>query len=184
MNHRNDGDSFRAIFVHGPWTNEINNMLRAGRGLWARTRHALSRPLNAASGPLPAAAPPSVLATFTTSAPRDAKPMPARPKPPPEDEIEEFYLKGSGPGGQKIVRLPSIITFPPGALNALSRPLKPSFSLPFAPTMQLTAKHTEQDQLGRPAAPRADGHRGQVAGDAIARAEPQDRARAACRPRR
>lgn len=32
------------------------------------------------------------------------KQMPPRPKPPPEDEIEESFLKGSGPGGQKIVR--------------------------------------------------------------------------------
>lgn len=30
--------------------------------------------------------------------------MPTRPKPPPDSEIEESYLKGSGPGGQKIVR--------------------------------------------------------------------------------
>lgn len=29
--------------------------------------------------------------------------MPPRPKPPPDSEIEESYLKGSGPGGQKIV---------------------------------------------------------------------------------
>jgi hypothetical protein len=31
------------------------------------------------------------------------KQMPPRPKPPPEEEIEESFLKGSGPGGQKIV---------------------------------------------------------------------------------
>jgi hypothetical protein len=30
--------------------------------------------------------------------------LPPRPKPPPDSEIEESYLKGSGPGGQKIVR--------------------------------------------------------------------------------
>jgi peptide chain release factor len=30
--------------------------------------------------------------------------MPSRPKPPPEAEIAEKFLKGSGPGGQKIVR--------------------------------------------------------------------------------
>ncbi|KAI2470327.1 RF-1 domain-containing protein [Annulohypoxylon bovei var. microspora] len=28
--------------------------------------------------------------------------LPPRPKPPPEEEIEESFLKGSGPGGQKI----------------------------------------------------------------------------------
>lgn len=42
---------------------------------------------------------------FTTSASLPQKPNPPRPKPPPEEEIEEFFLKGSGPGGQKIVRL-------------------------------------------------------------------------------
>jgi hypothetical protein len=31
--------------------------------------------------------------------------MPPRPKPPPEDEIEEYFIHGSGPGGQKIVCL-------------------------------------------------------------------------------
>lgn len=30
--------------------------------------------------------------------------LPPRPKPPPEEDIEESFLKGSGPGGQKIVR--------------------------------------------------------------------------------
>ena len=30
--------------------------------------------------------------------------FPPRPKPPPDEEIEESFLKGSGPGGQKIVR--------------------------------------------------------------------------------
>ncbi|KAF3356453.1 Histone H1 [Verticillium dahliae VDG1] len=30
------------------------------------------------------------------------KQMPQRPKPPPDSDIEESYLKGSGPGGQKI----------------------------------------------------------------------------------
>ncbi|KIH90897.1 hypothetical protein SPBR_01025 [Sporothrix brasiliensis 5110] len=30
--------------------------------------------------------------------------MPSRPKPPPEDEIDEMFVKGTGPGGQKILR--------------------------------------------------------------------------------
>jgi peptide chain release factor len=38
----------------------------------------------------------------TTSA-RWAKKMPDKPKPPPEEEFTEAFLKGSGPGGQKIV---------------------------------------------------------------------------------
>jgi protein subunit release factor B len=36
--------------------------------------------------------------------------MPPRPKPPPEEDIEEYFIHGSGPGGQKIVRPP---LFPP-----------------------------------------------------------------------
>lgn len=35
------------------------------------------------------------------------KQMPQRPKPPPEEEFQENYLRGSGPGGQKIVRPPA-----------------------------------------------------------------------------
>ncbi|KAK0652240.1 peptide chain release factor class I/class II [Cercophora newfieldiana] len=35
--------------------------------------------------------------------------MPSRPKPPPEDEIEESFLKGSGPGGQKINKTNSAV---------------------------------------------------------------------------
>ncbi len=31
--------------------------------------------------------------------------LPAKPIPPPDSEIEEYFIKGSGPGGQKIVRL-------------------------------------------------------------------------------
>ncbi|KAI0379881.1 RF-1 domain-containing protein [Hypomontagnella monticulosa] len=35
--------------------------------------------------------------------------MPPRPKPPPEEEIEESFLKGSGPGGQKINKTNSAV---------------------------------------------------------------------------
>ncbi|CAG9943344.1 unnamed protein product [Clonostachys rosea f. rosea IK726] len=38
-----------------------------------------------------------------------AKSLPPRPKPPPESEIEESYLKGSGPGGQKINKTNSAV---------------------------------------------------------------------------
>ncbi|KEY69870.1 hypothetical protein S7711_06426 [Stachybotrys chartarum IBT 7711] len=38
-----------------------------------------------------------------------AKNLPARPKPPPEDEIEEAFVKGSGPGGQKINKTNSAV---------------------------------------------------------------------------
>ncbi|KAF4120519.1 Protein chain release factor A [Geosmithia morbida] len=35
--------------------------------------------------------------------------FPPRPKPPPDSEIEESYLKGSGPGGQKINKTNSAV---------------------------------------------------------------------------
>ncbi|KAK4204270.1 RF-1 domain-containing protein [Triangularia verruculosa] len=35
--------------------------------------------------------------------------MPSRPKPPPESELEESFLKGSGPGGQKINKTSSAV---------------------------------------------------------------------------
>ncbi|KAF2966841.1 hypothetical protein GQX73_g6740 [Xylaria multiplex] len=38
-----------------------------------------------------------------------SKHLPPRPKPPPEDEIEESFLKGSGPGGQKINKTNSAV---------------------------------------------------------------------------
>ncbi|KAI0598018.1 RF-1 domain-containing protein [Biscogniauxia sp. FL1348] len=37
------------------------------------------------------------------------KNLPPRPKPPPEHEIEESFLKGSGPGGQKINKTSSAV---------------------------------------------------------------------------
>ncbi|TLD23960.1 hypothetical protein PspLS_06604 [Pyricularia sp. CBS 133598] len=45
---------------------------------------------------------------FTTSW-LSLKQMPSRPKPPPETEIEEAFLKGSGPGGQKINKTNSAV---------------------------------------------------------------------------
>lgn len=47
-------------------------------------------------------------AHFSTTSPdsKGATRYPPRPKPPPEHEFTEVYLKGTGPGGQKIVRLP------------------------------------------------------------------------------
>ncbi|PKS10829.1 hypothetical protein jhhlp_002586 [Lomentospora prolificans] len=46
---------------------------------------------------------------FTTSPLLLKKPLPPRPKPPPEDEIEEVFVKGSGPGGQKINKTNSAV---------------------------------------------------------------------------
>lgn len=42
-------------------------------------------------------------ALFTTTAKYQKVKYPPRPKPPPDEDITEVYLKGSGPGGQKIV---------------------------------------------------------------------------------
>ncbi|POR36437.1 Putative peptide chain release factor-like protein, mitochondrial [Tolypocladium paradoxum] len=41
---------------------------------------------------------------FTTGAALAKNSLPPRPKPPPDADIEESFLKGSGPGGQKIAR--------------------------------------------------------------------------------
>lgn len=46
---------------------------------------------------------------FTTASTSLAKALPPRPKPPPESEIEESYVKGSGPGGQKINKTNSAV---------------------------------------------------------------------------
>ncbi|EFY88787.1 peptidyl-tRNA hydrolase domain protein [Metarhizium acridum CQMa 102] len=45
---------------------------------------------------------------FTLTAPQ-SKNLPPRPKPPPDCEIEESFLKGSGPGGQKINKTNSAV---------------------------------------------------------------------------
>lgn len=63
-------------------------------------RYALQRRLPSSLAPSP-----SSPRLFTTSVAIRAKALPPRPKPPPDSEIEESYLKGSGPGGQKIVSL-------------------------------------------------------------------------------
>ncbi|KAL6854174.1 RF-1 domain-containing protein [Trichoderma novae-zelandiae] len=48
---------------------------------------------------------PSTFSTITAL----RKNFPPRPKPPPDCEIEESYLKGSGPGGQKINKTNSAV---------------------------------------------------------------------------
>ncbi|KAL2878143.1 hypothetical protein SGCOL_006674 [Colletotrichum sp. CLE4] len=72
-------------------------------------------------GPTPTAARPAsllllplplpLLALFSTSPSASLKghQMPPRPKPPPDSDIEESYLKGSGPGGQKINKTSSAV---------------------------------------------------------------------------
>ncbi|KAM0504981.1 hypothetical protein ACHAP8_002374 [Fusarium lateritium] len=51
----------------------------------------------------------SPIRTFTSVSIHQAKALPPRPKPPPESEIEESYVKGSGPGGQKINKTNSAV---------------------------------------------------------------------------
>ncbi|RSM05153.1 hypothetical protein CDV31_009713 [Fusarium ambrosium] len=51
----------------------------------------------------------SPVRTFTIISTHLAKALPPRPKPPPESEIEESYVKGSGPGGQKINKTNSAV---------------------------------------------------------------------------
>ncbi|KAM0251481.1 hypothetical protein ACHAQJ_008149 [Trichoderma viride] len=46
---------------------------------------------------------------FNTLGTTLSKSLPPRPKPPPDSEIEESYLKGSGPGGQKINKTNSAV---------------------------------------------------------------------------
>ncbi|KAG6195040.1 hypothetical protein E4U10_002327 [Claviceps purpurea] len=46
---------------------------------------------------------------FSSTPPTSSKSLPPRPKPPPESEIEEAFLKGSGPGGQKINKTSSAV---------------------------------------------------------------------------
>ncbi|WYZ38789.1 hypothetical protein EsH8_III_000703 [Colletotrichum jinshuiense] len=56
--------------------------------------------------------PPSLLVAFFSASPSSAlkkHEMPPRPKPPPDSDIEESYLKGSGPGGQKINKTSSAV---------------------------------------------------------------------------
>ncbi|PTB42060.1 hypothetical protein M441DRAFT_36103 [Trichoderma asperellum CBS 433.97] len=47
--------------------------------------------------------------SFSTLGAALLKNLPPRPKPPPDSEIEESYLKGSGPGGQKINKTNSAV---------------------------------------------------------------------------
>ncbi|KAK3308064.1 RF-1 domain-containing protein [Chaetomium strumarium] len=61
------------------------------------------------AGPLQRCNGPLIIAPFTTTAPASLKQLPPRPKPPPESEIEESFLKGSGPGGQKINKTNSAV---------------------------------------------------------------------------
>jgi hypothetical protein len=47
--------------------------------------------------------------TTARGAKKNRTPLPPRPAPPPEHEFTEVYLKGSGPGGQKINKTNSAV---------------------------------------------------------------------------
>lgn len=98
---------------------------------------------------------------FTAGAALAKSSLPPRPKPPPDADIEESFLKGSGPGGQKIVR-PSRRRISQGPM------LTSCFLVP-----------VEQDQLSRPAQAYSHRHRRQVAGHPLPQPEPQASPRAA-----
>ncbi|KAH7264121.1 hypothetical protein FSOLCH5_010362 [Fusarium solani] len=66
----------------------------------------LLRPLRLGAALSPFGSP---VRTFTIKSAQLAKALPPRPKPPPESEIEESYVKGSGPGGQKINKTNSAV---------------------------------------------------------------------------
>ncbi|KAI1111074.1 RF-1 domain-containing protein [Nemania sp. NC0429] len=89
-----------------------------GLGLQSHVRKAASGSLINPSAqvpvPVPVLVPVTVPRRFsTTNNPPlrklSSKNLPPRPKPPPEDEIEESFLKGSGPGGQKINKTNSAV---------------------------------------------------------------------------
>lgn len=113
----------------------------------------------------------AVARPFTTSAPLlKGSQLPPRPKPPPDDEIEEKFIKGSGPGGQKIV-LPPVTLLPP----------EPSLRATQDTTLTSCA---EQNQLRGPTEAHPDRHRRQVPGHPLPLREPPHRPQAPRRPPR
>lgn len=104
----------------------------------------------------PAACISSIRRGFTSTATCSKIQYPPRPKPPPDEEITEVYLKGSGPGGQKIVHLSLFL---------------PAYS-PSTPQL-LCSPTPEQNQLRRPTQAHSDRHRHQMSGNALTLSKPQ-----------
>ncbi|KAI0167139.1 RF-1 domain-containing protein [Hypoxylon sp. FL1284] len=75
----------------------------SGRRVLAATRAILSVPRTPRQAFSSALRPSPLLRS------KHATNFPPRPKPPPEDEIEEAFLKGSGAGGQKINKTNSAV---------------------------------------------------------------------------
>ncbi|KAJ0114939.1 hypothetical protein J7T55_004682 [Diaporthe amygdali] len=84
---------------------------------FARTSHGLLRRTIAGSNCSSSSSSSSSTSVFTAAAPfsttssdhKGATRYPPRPKPPPDHEFTEVYLKGSGPGGQKINKTNSAV---------------------------------------------------------------------------
>ncbi|KAK3296910.1 RF-1 domain-containing protein, partial [Chaetomium fimeti] len=70
---------------------------------------ALLRPAGTLCGRHGVASSLELRSSFSTSSVANLKQLPPRPKHPPESDIEESYLKGSGPGGQKINKTNSAV---------------------------------------------------------------------------
>lgn len=104
------------------------------------SRPVIATPARSAVATAPARTPVTATAPFTTTTPTWLKAwqMPPRPKLP-EEELEEVYLKGSGPGGQKIVRFATFSTFPVFPSSCRFYLLSPAFSSPlFLPKFALS----------------------------------------------
>ncbi|KAI8951298.1 RF-1 domain-containing protein [Xylaria longipes] len=79
-----------------------NNILSAALTSRQHVQTRISNPSSATRSFGTTNSPPLLLKAST-------KNLPPRPKPPPEEEIEESFLKGSGPGGQKINKTNSAV---------------------------------------------------------------------------
>lgn len=146
------------------WTGRTED-LRNGSIMMFNT---LLRPLRLGAAYSPFRRPP--VRTFTIISTRFAKALPPRPKPPPESEIEESYVKGSGPGGQKIVQAPE--------------PQEPSFSIStphgsllviYQQRADLSPFITEQDKFRSAAQAYPYRNRRQVPSHPFSRPEPKAR---------
>ncbi|KAK7741050.1 hypothetical protein SLS53_005115 [Cytospora paraplurivora] len=90
----------------------IQSLTRCGHGLLKRTAPAGAVGGGGGSGlAVTTTTITTTTSPFTTTATALSKAtrLPPRPKPPPEEDITEAYLKGSGPGGQKINKTNSAV---------------------------------------------------------------------------
>lgn len=89
------------------WTRPatFQSLTRCGHGLLKRAAPAGAGGGGLLSTTITTTTSTTAVSPFTTTATALSKAtrLPPRPRPPPEEDITEAYLKGSGPGGQKIV---------------------------------------------------------------------------------